>query len=106
MRRMDRREFLQRPHRGRKSRSPIFRLRSMRISQSWKLRSRSTGDDLPARLRAAEQSGHIDAPLDFFGGRYVTMAVEDLGIPRDRIDTIANFDAAKRFVVQPAGGAD
>ena len=29
------------------------------------------GDDLPARLRAAAQSGHIDALLDFFGGGYV-----------------------------------
>jgi hypothetical protein len=37
------------------------------------------GDDLPPRLRAAAQSGHIDALLDFFGGGYVAMAVEDLG---------------------------
>src|ERR1700675_4332141 len=64
------------------------------------------GDDLPARLRAAAQSGHIDALLDFFGGGYVAMAVEDLRLTPDRVDTIADFDAVKRFGVQSAGGAD
>jgi len=64
------------------------------------------GDDLPARLRAAAQSGHIDALLDFFGGGYVAMAVEDLRVPRDRVDTITDFDAVERFGVQSAGGAD
>jgi NADPH:quinone reductase-like Zn-dependent oxidoreductase len=64
------------------------------------------GDDLPARLRAAGPSGHIDALLDFFGGGYVAMAVQDLTVPRDRVDTIADFDAVERFGVQSAGGAD
>ena len=64
------------------------------------------GDDLPARLRAAAQSGRVDALLDFFGGGYVAMAVEDLGVPRDRVDTIADFDAVKQFGVQSKGGAD
>ena len=64
------------------------------------------GDDLPARLRAAAKSGHIDALLDFFGGGYVAMAVEDLKVPRDRVDTIADFEAVKRFGVQSTGGAD
>jgi NADPH:quinone reductase-like Zn-dependent oxidoreductase len=64
------------------------------------------GDDLPARLRAAARSGRIDAFLDFFGGGYVAMAVEDLSIPRDRVDTITDFAAVKRFGVQSVGGAD
>jgi NADPH:quinone reductase-like Zn-dependent oxidoreductase len=64
------------------------------------------GDDLPARLRAAAPSGHIDALLDFFGGGYVAMAVEDLKVPLDRVDTIADFEAVERFGVQSAGGAD
>ena len=64
------------------------------------------GDDLPARLRAAAQSGHIDALLDFFGGGYVAVAVEGLRLASDRVDTIADFDAVKRFGVQSAGGAD
>src|SRR5450432_1381793 len=36
------------------------------------------GDNLPARLRAAAKSRHIDALLDFFGGGYATMAIEEL----------------------------
>ena len=64
------------------------------------------GDDLPARLRAAAKSGHIDALLDFFGGGYVAMAVEDLKVPRERVDTIADFAAVERFGVLSAGGAD
>ena len=64
------------------------------------------GDNLPARLRAAAQSGRIDALLDFFGGGYVAMAVEDLTVPRDRVDTITDFDAVERFGVLSAGGAD
>jgi hypothetical protein len=64
------------------------------------------GDELPARLRAAARSEKVDALLDFFGGGYVAMAVEDLGIPRDRVDTITDFAAVERFGVQSAGGAD
>ncbi|MEN3317216.1 MAG: hypothetical protein V7643_617 [Mycobacterium sp.] len=64
------------------------------------------GDDLARRLRAAAPSGRIDALLDFFGGGYVAMAVEDLRVPRERVDTIADFDAVKRFGVLSAGGAD
>jgi hypothetical protein len=64
------------------------------------------GDNLPARLRAAATSGRIDAPLDFFGGGYVAMAMEDLKLSPDRVDTIADFEAVKRFGVQSKGGAD
>src|ERR1700726_788414 len=64
------------------------------------------GDNLPARLRAAPQSGHIDALLDFFGGGYVALALEDLEVPRDRVDTITDFAAVERFGVLSAGGAD
>jgi NADPH:quinone reductase-like Zn-dependent oxidoreductase len=64
------------------------------------------GPDLTARLRTATRSGRIDAMLDFFGGGYVAVAVEDLKIPRERVDTIADFDAVERFGVQSAGGAD
>ena len=63
-------------------------------------------NNLPARLRAAAPSGHIDALLDFFGGGYVAMAVEDLKLPPDKVDTIADFDAVKRYGVQSKGGAD
>jgi NADPH:quinone reductase-like Zn-dependent oxidoreductase len=64
------------------------------------------GDNLADRLHAAAPSGRVDALLDFFGGGYVAMAVEDLGIPTDRIDTITDFPAVAQFGVQSAGGAD
>jgi NADPH:quinone reductase-like Zn-dependent oxidoreductase len=64
------------------------------------------GDDLPDRLRAGAPAGRIDALLDFFGDGYVAMAVENLGIPTDRIDTITDFGAVAQFGVQSAGGAD
>lgn len=62
------------------------------------------GDDLAARLRAAAPSGRIDAFFDAFGGGYVAVAVEQLGIPRERIDTIADFAAASQYGVMTAGG--
>ena len=34
------------------------------------------------------------------------MAVEDLRVPRDRVDIITDFAAAERFGVLSAGGAD
>jgi NADPH:quinone reductase-like Zn-dependent oxidoreductase len=64
------------------------------------------GDDLAARLRAASPSGRVDAFLDFFGGGYVEMAVDELGVPPDRVDTIIDFAAAEKFKVQTAGNAD
>ena len=64
------------------------------------------GDDLPGRLRAVAPSGRIDALLDFFGGGYVAMAVDDLKVPRERVDTITDFAAVERFGVLSAGGAD
>jgi NADPH:quinone reductase-like Zn-dependent oxidoreductase len=64
------------------------------------------GADLPARLRAAAPSGRIDAVLDFFGGGYVAMAVDDLGVARDRVDTITDFAAVEQFGLQSVGGTD
>ena len=64
------------------------------------------GDNLPTRLRAAAKSGQIDALLDFFGGGYVAMAIEELGLPPEKVNTIADFEAVRRFGVQSKGGAD
>lgn len=46
--------------------------------------------------------GRIDAFIDTFGGGYVELALE-LGIPPDRINTIADFQAARRHGVQSQG---
>jgi NADPH:quinone reductase-like Zn-dependent oxidoreductase len=61
------------------------------------------GDGLADRLR---EVGRIDAFLDFFGGGYVELAVSELGIAADRVDTIADFAAVDRFGVKNAGNAD
>ncbi|MDT5323483.1 MAG: hypothetical protein QOF25_635 [Mycobacterium sp.] len=61
------------------------------------------GDGLADRLRGL---GRIDAFLDFFGGGYVQMAVTDLGVAADRVDTIIDFAAVDRFGVKAAGNAD
>ena len=47
-------------------------------------------------------SGRIDAFIDTFGGGYVELALE-LGVPRERINTIADFRAAQRLGVQAQG---
>ena len=47
-------------------------------------------------------SGKIDAFIDTFGGGYVELALE-LGVPRERINTIADFQAAQRHGVQTQG---
>ncbi|MCV7361064.1 NADP-dependent oxidoreductase [Mycolicibacterium neworleansense] len=64
------------------------------------------GDDLAARLRVASASGRIDAFLDFFGGGYVKLAVEELGVAPERVDTIIDFAAIEEFGVQGAGNAE
>ncbi len=63
------------------------------------------GDGLADRLRAAAPSGRVDAFLDFFGGGYVQLAVEELGVEPGRVDTIIDFPAIERFGVLGAGNA-
>jgi NADPH:quinone reductase-like Zn-dependent oxidoreductase len=64
------------------------------------------GDELADRLRAAAPNGRIDAFLDSFGGGYVELAVTELGVAPDRVDTIIDFAAVERFGVKMAGNAD
>ena len=58
------------------------------------------GVDLADRLRQAR----IDAFIDLHGAGYVKLAVE-LGVPRDRIETIADFAAAREFGVKAEGSS-
>ncbi|KHO25446.1 NADPH:quinone reductase [Mycolicibacterium setense] len=64
------------------------------------------GDGLATRLRAASPWGRVDAFLDFFGGGYVKLAVEELHVDPQRIDTIIDFPAIEQFGVQGAGNAE
>jgi NADPH:quinone reductase-like Zn-dependent oxidoreductase len=53
------------------------------------------GEGLGERLRAAAGGG-IDAFIDCFGGGYVDLAVDELTIKPDRIDTIIDRESAAR----------
>jgi NADPH:quinone reductase-like Zn-dependent oxidoreductase len=64
------------------------------------------GDGLANRLRVASPDGQIDAFLDFFGGGYVELAVTELGIDPQRVDTIIDFAAIERFGVKGEGNAN
>jgi NADPH:quinone reductase-like Zn-dependent oxidoreductase len=63
------------------------------------------GDDLSSRLRAASPTGRVDAFLDLFGGGYVQIAVEELGIAPERVDTIIDFEAVEKYGVRVEGSA-
>ena len=59
------------------------------------------GEGLAERLKAAAPDG-IDAFIDLFGPEYVQLAV-DLGISRDRIETITAFEKAQELGVKADG---
>ena len=61
------------------------------------------GEGLAERLKA-EAPDAIDAFIDLFGPEYVQLAV-DLGLPRDRIETIASFQKAQELGVKADGSA-
>jgi NADPH:quinone reductase-like Zn-dependent oxidoreductase len=60
----------------------------------------SYGTNLVDRLRKAR----IDAFIDAHGGGYVKLAVE-LGVSRDRIDTIVDFAAAREYGAKAEGSS-
>jgi NADPH:quinone reductase-like Zn-dependent oxidoreductase len=64
------------------------------------------GDRLADRLRDAAPNGRTDAFLDFFGGGYVELAVTELDVDPQRVDTIIDFPAIERFGVRGEGNAD
>ncbi|MGF7238690.1 MAG: NADP-dependent oxidoreductase [Frankia sp.] len=61
------------------------------------------GDGLAERIRKAAPGG-VNAFIDLFGPDYVRLAVE-LGVPRDRINTIIAWDAAQEFGTKAEGSA-
>jgi len=62
------------------------------------------GEGLAARLAAAAPDG-IDAFIDLYGPEYVQLAA-DLGIRRDRIETVIAFDKAEELGTQAQGSVD
>jgi NADPH:quinone reductase-like Zn-dependent oxidoreductase len=61
------------------------------------------GDGLADRLRAAAPT-RVNAFIDLFGAGYLEIAVE-LGVSRDRINTIIDFAGAQKYGVKTDGSA-
>jgi NADPH:quinone reductase-like Zn-dependent oxidoreductase len=59
---------------------------------------------LAERIREAA-GGKVDAFIDTFGGGYVQLAVEELGVAPERVDTIIDWDAAEKYGVKTEGNA-
>jgi NADPH:quinone reductase-like Zn-dependent oxidoreductase len=62
------------------------------------------GDGVGDRIREAAPGG-VDAVIDLVGGGYVALALDELGVAPDRVDTVADFDAAKRGVKMEGNAA-
>jgi NADPH:quinone reductase-like Zn-dependent oxidoreductase len=60
------------------------------------------GDGVVDRIR--EVAPTVDAFIDTYGGEYVQLSLE-LGVGPDRVDTIANFSAARQYGVKAEGSA-
>jgi NADPH:quinone reductase-like Zn-dependent oxidoreductase len=58
------------------------------------------GDGLADRIRGV---GTVDALVDTFGSGYVKLAVEELGVARERINTIRDWDAVETYGVKRDG---
>jgi len=64
------------------------------------------GDRVAERILAAAPAGRgIDAFLDTYGGDYVELALNDLKVSPERIDTIVRYDAAAKYGVKVDGNA-
>lgn len=62
------------------------------------------GDGVRERITAAAEDTAVAAFIDLVGGGYVELALE-LGIAKDRIDTIVDFPAIQKYGVKFEGGA-
>ena len=60
------------------------------------------GSGVADRIREVAR-GRVDAFIDTFGGGYVKLAVEELGIAPGRIDTIIDWAAARQYGVKTEG---
>jgi len=60
------------------------------------------GDGMADRIRAAAPGG-VDAFIDTYGDGYVELALQDLGVATDRVDTVIDFAAAEKYGVKTDG---
>jgi len=61
------------------------------------------GDGVAGRIRSIAPKA--DAFIDTHGGDYVELALGELGVPPDRVDTIVRFDAVEKYGVKAEGNA-
>ena len=61
------------------------------------------GDGVAGRIRSIAPKA--DAFIDTYGGDYVELALGELGVPPDRVDTIVRFDAVEKYGVKAEGNA-
>jgi NADPH:quinone reductase-like Zn-dependent oxidoreductase len=61
------------------------------------------GDGVAGRIRSIAPKA--DAFIDTHGGNYVELALDELGVPPDRLDTIVRFDAVGKYGVKAEGNA-
>jgi len=62
------------------------------------------GDGVVGRIREVTDD-HVDALIDTFGGGYVAMAIDELGVSPERVDTIIDWAAAEQYGVKAEGTA-
>jgi NADPH:quinone reductase-like Zn-dependent oxidoreductase len=62
------------------------------------------GDGVAGRIREVSD-GHVDAFIDTFGSGYVALAVDELGVAPDRVDTIIDWEAGQKYGVKMEGTA-
>jgi NADPH:quinone reductase-like Zn-dependent oxidoreductase len=55
------------------------------------------GDGVAERIREAAPDG-VDAAIDVVGGGYVALALDELGVSPERVDTVVDYAAARRGV--------
>lgn len=62
------------------------------------------GDGVAERIKEAT-GGKVEALIDTVGAGYVQLAIEQLGVAPDRIDTIADYPAVAKYGVKSDGNA-
>ena len=64
------------------------------------------GDGTAGRIAAAVPAGQsVDAFIDTYGGDYVELALNELKVSPERVDTIVRFDAPEKYGIKAEGNA-
>jgi NADPH:quinone reductase-like Zn-dependent oxidoreductase len=62
------------------------------------------GEGVAGRIREVSD-GHVDALIDTFGSGYVALAIDELGVAPNRVDTIIDWEAGQAYGVKMEGTA-